>query len=88
MPGVEAAGARERTERDAVTDARVELVADIAADLHADIGAGDVVEPSAIQRADLHVFSGFGSSPRNNLLKERIKKFLGRSRTGTLGIRD
>src|SRR4029078_4862789 len=86
--GVEATRGRERTERDAVNHASVELVTDIAADLHADIGARDVIEPHAVQGADLHVFSGFESPSGSNLMKDHIKIFLACSRTGTLGIRD
>ena len=56
---VEAARAEERTERDAVTHPGVELIADVAADLHADIGSRDVVEPGAVQGANLHKLDGF-----------------------------
>src|SRR4029079_9437374 len=60
VPGVVATRGRERTEGDVVTMAEVDLVTDIAADLHADIGARDVVEPHAVQGTDLHVFDRLG----------------------------
>ena len=43
-----------------VRGSKVLLEADVATDLRADIGAGDVVETSAIQGAELHVFARFG----------------------------
>ena len=51
--------------------------AEVGADLQADVGAGDVVEPSAVQGADLHVFREFGmveaaapASPQQNFSLE------------------
>ena len=52
---VQPAHACERAARN-VGSAEVLLKPDIAAELHADVSAGDVVEAYAVQGADLHVF--------------------------------
>ena len=53
--GVQPTHARERAAGN-VGGAKVLLKPDIAAELHADVSAGDVVEAYAVQGADLHVF--------------------------------
>src|SRR5262245_65609961 len=58
--GLTTAGAVQHTTRDSAARIERHLVADITADLHADIGAGDVVEPSPIQGANLHVLDRLG----------------------------
>src|SRR5262249_50108931 len=72
--GVLAVGANERTAGDVFTITIGPFLADVAAQMHADVGAGDVVVPSAVQAANLHVLDRFGldgkigclSSPHRN----------------------
>jgi hypothetical protein len=51
------------------------LIAHIATKLHADIGAGDVVEPSAVQGADLHVLWEFAEFAKAKRLLHLTKIF-------------
>ena len=57
--GVQPTHARERAAGN-VGAAKVLLKPDIAAELHADVSTGDVVEAYAVQGAYLHVFDQYG----------------------------
>ena len=49
----------------------VVLAADITAELHADVGAWNVVEPCAVKAADLHVFDRSGLNRKISGLSSR-----------------
>src|SRR4029079_11529783 len=60
--------------RQALREPPLNLRARVAADLDTHVGAGDVIEPDAIQAADLHIFDGLGLDREIGSLRARQRE--------------